>query len=141
MITKYLHIASANARIAYYFFDNGIFRGFLLPEGLTSAQVEYIVANLPRSLEKLEALAKIVKGAILEQDIDTTFTGFWSAYGYKVGKKARAEKLWGVLKEDERRAAITGIAKYDRYLAGKIRMEKAYPETYLSNRYWENDYK
>jgi hypothetical protein len=66
------------------------------------------------------------------------FDNFWDAYAYKVGHNKRAKRLWGLLSESERRAAITGIRRYNSYLAQHPTIEKAYPETYLSQKRWES---
>lgn len=71
---------------------------------------------------------------------DLSFESFWDAYGYKVGKKYRVKKLWESLDNTDRAAALAGIRKYDRYLNLHKGIAKAYAETYLRHRYWENDY-
>ena len=65
-----------------------------------------------------------------------TFVFFWQSYAYKVGNLKRARKLWGLLAEDERRNAIAGIRRYNNYLTQHPTIEKAYPETYLSQKRW-----
>lgn len=77
---------------------------------------------------------------VKEAPASLSFNDFWNAYAYKVGNKSRAEKLWNILSEPERAAALLAIRKYDGYLAGRPKMEKAYPETWLNQRRWENHY-
>jgi hypothetical protein len=97
---------------------------------------------MPFIQEALTEWEKIIKNCHIEaiQD-DTTFPGFWNAYNYKVGNKKRAEKLWTLLNEQEKLLALSSIRKYDRYLAQRPKMEKAYPETWLAQRRWENEFK
>jgi hypothetical protein len=71
--------------------------------------------------------------------VQVTFKEFYDAYANKVGNKARAEKLFNALKDTERALIMEHLPLYDAYLAARPRMEKAYPETYLSQRRWENE--
>lgn len=69
-----------------------------------------------------------------------SFDGFWDAYNYKVGKKPRVQKLWDAMSDPDRAKAIAGVKRYDGYLSAQKGIAKAYAETYLRNRYWENEY-
>lgn len=71
---------------------------------------------------------------------DLSFDAFWNSYKHKIGKKGRAMNIWGSLSDPVRAKALAGIRRYDGYLATKRGIEKAYPETYLSNKYWESEY-
>lgn len=71
--------------------------------------------------------------------IDTSFANFWDTYAYKVGNKARVQKKWNLLPEKERILAIGAIARYRRFAEGK-RIERVYPETYIDQRRWENEF-
>lgn len=71
---------------------------------------------------------------------DLSFDRFWNDYDQKVGKKARVEKLWDTLSNPDRAKALAGIRRYDNYLLKQKGIAKAYAETYLRNRYWENEY-
>ena len=68
-----------------------------------------------------------------------TFERFWNAYGYKVGNKARVQKKWEKLQEGERVLAMASIARYRRFAEGK-KIELVYPETYIDQRRWENEF-
>ena len=71
--------------------------------------------------------------------IDVSFEAFWNAYAYKVGNKSRVQKKWNLLPEKERILAIGAIARYKRFAESK-RIERVYPETYLDQRRWENEF-
>ena len=70
---------------------------------------------------------------------DLSFDRFWSKYNYKVGKIQRAKKLWENLPEVDKIDALNKIDRYNAWLSQRT-IEKAYPETYLSQRRWENDF-
>lgn len=70
---------------------------------------------------------------------DVTFDRFWNQYAYKVGNKARAVKLWNALPEMERILALGAIAAQRRHSESR-RTDMPYPETYLSQRRWENQF-
>ena len=68
-----------------------------------------------------------------------TFERFWNAYGYKVGNKSRVQKKWNQLPEGERVLAMAAIPRYKRFAQSK-RIDLVYPETYIDQRRWENEY-
>ena len=70
---------------------------------------------------------------------DVSFDRFWNQYGYKVGNKARAAKLWNALPEMERILALGAIAAQRRHSESR-RTDMPYPETYLAQRRWENQF-
>lgn len=70
---------------------------------------------------------------------DYSFERFWSLYGYKVGNKARVAKKWNALEEGERILALGAIPKYKRFAEVK-KIELVYPETYIDQRRWENEF-
>lgn len=75
---------------------------------------------------------------IEEIPADLSFGVFWDAYGHKVGNKGRAERLWNALSDGERVAALRGVATYQSFLVTRSTMEKAFAETWLNQRRWEN---
>ena len=76
---------------------------------------------------------------VIEVPLEATFEMFWNMYLKKINK-ARAIKLWDKLNDADRMSAILGISKYNSYLLRESWRTKADPETYLRNRYWENEY-
>lgn len=82
------------------------------------------------------------RGGCTVRDItewNLTFERFWNQYAYKVGNKARAVKLWNALPEMERVLALGAIDKQRRHSESR-RTDLPYPETYLSQRRWENQF-
>lgn len=73
--------------------------------------------------------------------VDTSFNAFWNAYNYKVGNKKTAEKHWNTLNEETRVAVLKSIPRYDAWLRQKTKQDKIYPERYLGQSRWENEYK
>lgn len=71
---------------------------------------------------------------------DTSFEAFWNAYGNKVGKKERTQQLWKLMSEDKRLLAMAGIKKYKNWLILNTAVQMLYPETYLSQKRWENEF-
>jgi len=108
---------------------------------LTEKQFAYMLFRIPVNIDSLSVLTDGNQSKLTEVKIELTFDMFWDKYDYKMGKKARVMKLWEALTETDKQAAMKGIVKYDMYLAGHTKMEKAYPETYLSQRRWENDFR
>jgi hypothetical protein len=71
---------------------------------------------------------------------DLSFSAFWNAYAYKVGDKARAEKLWNKLSEAEKVTALKAIPAYNYFLKTK-KIDKTYAETWLNQkRFLTNEY-
>lgn len=76
---------------------------------------------------------------VTEGEFNLVFEMFWNAYKYKV-KKVLAEKAWEKLSDDDKIRAIAGIRHYDAFLFRKRGQDKAYPSTYLAQRYWEDEF-
>lgn len=70
---------------------------------------------------------------------DYSFERFWNLYGYKVGSKDRVKKKWDRLPEGEKILALGSIPRYRRFAESK-HIEMAYPETYIDQRRWENEF-
>lgn len=85
-------------------------------------------------------LPKIVKTGKIKEITDLSFERIWKDYAFKVGNKARAEKLWYKLSESERIAVFESLSKYKYYLRTHQGLMQAYLETYLSQRRWENEF-
>lgn len=72
-------------------------------------------------------------------DCDVTFERFWNLYGKKVGNKAGVAKKWEKLSWEERVLAIGCIGRMRRYYEKKG-LDLPYPETYINQRRWENEF-
>lgn len=72
---------------------------------------------------------------------DLSFEYFWKLYENKKGKKLMAERSWNKLSKSDRINALAGIKHYNNSLRRSGGIAKAYPATYINQRYWENDHK
>jgi hypothetical protein len=77
---------------------------------------------------------------VVEADFEVTFQMFWDTYKNKVNR-IRAENLWKKISKTEQVEAYYGISKYDKFLQKNEWRTKADPDTYLRNKYWQNEYK
>lgn len=123
---------------------NGNLSQFKILEGELSAvqrQWLFCAGNFPdieavmtaNWIPKMRANFEVTKG-----EPDLSFDAFWSAYNHKV-KKVKAESAWKALANRDKMGALAGIKSYDNYLRRKG-VAKAYPSTYLNQRYWEDNY-
>jgi len=115
---------------------------YRLDAELTPAQYDYFIAKFPFTTDHANALLQAVPTLSARLiPCDLSFEKFWNAYDYKVGNKQRSHKLWEKMNTQDRIACLESIKHYDRYLQYKRGIEKLYPETYLSQRRWEVEYK
>lgn len=111
-------------------------------QGLKPEQAGWILKTIPPfegDLPTLELALPFIRVEAVPADL--TFNAFWEAYGYKVGKRERAIKIWATLNDIDKARCIRSIPKYNQWLSNKFNMERLYPETYLSQRRWENEFK
>ena len=121
-------------------FDNeGLMVSAVIKYGtMENNQIVFLHRNFPLNLDRIEAYktTQNVKVSLVEEDL--SFEAFWNAYKNKIGHKSRSNKLWELLKEDERIKALQHIARYDQELILRPGVVKKYPETYLAQKPWEN---
>lgn len=77
---------------------------------------------------------------IVESDVEVTFEMFWVAYRKKINR-LRSESLWKKISKTEQVQAYYAIAIYDKYLQKNDWRNKADPDTFLRNKYYQNEYK
>lgn len=85
-------------------------------------------------------LSMIIKNGKITEITDLSFAKIWHDYGFKVGNKARAEKLWNKLQVSEKIAVFESLPRYKYYLRTHQNLMQAYLETYLFQKRWENEY-
>ena len=90
--------------------------------------------GIPQEFNELIAQRCVVKNTTMQ---DLSFARFWAAYDYKVGNKARVEKKWNALSQEDRLLALSGIARQRRH-SESHKTDMPYPETYIDQRRWEN---
>lgn len=103
---------------------------------LTTDAIEFLTRNYPIRIRLLLKYKEIKNVVVTEVMPDLSFDAFWNKYNYKIGKKARAEKLWNALDSLNKSAAMRQIAKYESWLIQHPNTDKQYPETFLSNQSW-----
>lgn len=103
----------------------------------------WFLKNMPIVLvfmaEFQENFKQIIKVTELPEDL--SFVRFWETYGYKVGKKEKVIQLWQALSDEDRAKCLIKIPQYQQWLAQKPNMERLYPQTFLSQRRWENEFR
>ena len=95
-----------------------------------------------RKIDDIERYAANSKGKIrlLQLPLDTSFETFWTQYANKVGKKERTTQLWKLLSDEDKSRALAGIKRYKNWLLQNPSVQMLYPETYISQKRWENEY-
>lgn len=105
------------------------------------AQVNAFKCHVPLTVSQLESGMGIpTTVTIVEKDYEVSFELFWTAYNNKVNK-ARCIPVWNKLSKAQQVAAWFGVKKYEAYLQRTNWRNKADPEKYLKDRYWENEWK
>lgn len=101
--------------------------------------IRRLLEELPTMIDDLKRLKGL--GCKLQhiKEIDLSFEAFWSYYSYKVGNKKRTEKLWKELTVQDQHAVLGSVRKYKIFIRSKGQ-EQCYPETYLNQRRWENEF-
>lgn len=122
--------------------DSGVVKQFLNNAEMDSQQLDYLSANFPMTLDSLNALiskSKSMNAKLVETDL--SFLNFWNTYGYKVGNKKKCETSWNKLTDAEKLLVFESLPAYNFYLMTHPNIERVYPERYLSQRRFENEYK
>lgn len=119
--------------------DNGLLSKleFNCPS-FTPANIAYMLKNVPINNQHIYDMTKGTKASIALANDDLSFNSFWSKYAYKVGHKARAEKLWKLLSNEDKILALAYIHTYNNFLIDHPKQDRQYPETYLAQRRWNN---
>lgn len=124
-----------------------VLRAVEFNQGCHPQFIRAVVTRLPglieqRGAENGLAFVKLkIEGCVVRDvtEKDLSFETFWREYGYKVGDKKRVQRKWEALGEGERLLALGGIWKQRRHSEGHGAY-LPYPETYLNQRRWENEY-
>ena len=119
---------------------NGVLVEFEIHAKLNESQIKYLRYYLPFTTAELDEFKKATSLILKEIPEDLSFDRFWNEYNYKRGNKARTEKLWKLLKDNDRAAVFHSIPKYNYFLSCRPNQDKAYPETYLAQKRYENEY-
>jgi hypothetical protein len=110
--------------------------------GLTPEQAGWILRTVPAAEADLPALELAFQFVKVDRvPTDLSFNAFWDAYAYKVGKRERAMKLWASMSDADKTKCLRSIPRYNQWLMTKFNMERLYPETYLHQARYNNDFK
>lgn len=139
-MSKYLiEFTRFEASIICEFNEKGLLSSLSIDYGnMEQQQIVYLLQNIPVDLPRVTVYSKTKNVKVTDVPADISFNAFWSKYNYKVGKKARAERMWDALTNESKVKALNNITKYTQWLAQHPTIEKQYPTTYLSNEQWEN---
>jgi hypothetical protein len=109
---------------------------------MTVEQLNYFKMKVPSNLATENLADAFNKGSVtvIMADVEITFAMFWVKYDKKINKK-RCEDFWNRMRQDEKVLAYVGIDPYNKYLKNIGWRSKADPDTYLRNKYFENEYK
>ena len=95
---------------------------------------------IPTTLSALEEwVGADNKRTCLEKDYVPKFDDFYNQYGRKINR-ARAEKQWAKMNNNERHLAIKSIKKYEGFLKMHQWRQKQDPDTFLNAKMWESDF-
>lgn len=123
-------------------YEDGLLHRLELPMGVTAEQLGWFKSSIPArecDLRSWASASSVIQIDEVPQDL--TFNAFWEAYNYKVGKKDRAIKYWNALTETDKAKVFRAIPKYNYWLAQRPNMDRLYPEGFLHQRRFENEFK
>jgi hypothetical protein len=108
---------------------------------LNEEQINYFKSKLPALYqEDISAAFGKSELTIMESGYRVSFDMFWERYNNKKNR-LRAEKQWNKLSAADQANAYFKYYLYERYCKLNPWYNKALPETYLGDRYWENEWK
>lgn len=105
---------------------------------LNTAQLNWLLGNLPTNFQALLTLIHGKDGKLVELSEAATFERFWDEYAHKINRK-RCEPLFNKLSDADKVLAITSVKAYKLYLKRMGRYQ-ADPETYLRKTYYETEW-
>lgn len=107
---------------------------------LSDDQIKYFKERLPVLYDDkfLEPFGKS-KLNVTEEGYRVSFDMFWNRYSLKRNRE-RCVKIWDKLSEADQVNAYFKLGQYERHLALNTWKTKADPDTYLRNKYWNDDW-
>jgi hypothetical protein len=111
---------------------------------LNSEQMDYFKQHCPSRFDlKVDQFISFFprnpRFNIADEKYFVTFDHWWNRYGLKRNRE-RSEKLWSKLSQADQAAALFKLGRYERYCQVNTWYTKADPDTYLRNKYWNNDW-
>lgn len=134
---------SGNSATVILGYEEGVCRlAEIKTDGLRAEQIGWILKTIPPVENDLPAIETAYPFILVESmPADLSFNAFWEAYAYKVGKRERALKIWTGLNDADRTKCLKSIPRYNQWLGTKFNMERLYPETYLAQKRYDNEFK
>lgn len=134
-------INSGEYKCSYRYNKDGMLVACSLDPTLPLQAIQHMHKVMPYNEGLLMALPKLINNLVISESItDTSFKAFWEKFRNKVGNKPRAEKLYKLLSPEEKLQVIMSIKKYHNWLIQNPNVQQLYPETYLAQRRWENQF-
>lgn len=106
---------------------------------ITPEQMKLVLSRAEVDIANIGKWFSGTQAHLVEIPLEVSFDLFWTAYGRKINK-LRCMKLWSRLSDHDKTAAIIGIGRYNHFLQRENWRSKADADTYLRNKYWENQY-
>lgn len=113
---------------------------------ISTEQLQFLKTKVPPLLtdpyNQLLELMELCKGKlnITQSEFDVSFDTFWNAYDYKRHKKD-AQRLFEKLSYIDKLKCITSCTAYFAYRKRKGWLEQQLPDTYISKREFETEWK
>lgn len=101
---------------------------------------QWMLRRIPMYASELPNMIQGTGAVMVEESLVVHFEDWWKLYNKKINKE-RTVKLWDKLSDTDKQKAWIGVMKYNRHLSKNLWQNKADPETFIRNKYWNNDYK
>ncbi len=136
-------VKGQNATAILGYTETGLISQIELLNNEDQAIAEWLLGWAPIRIENLLTYISNPNPRLAVREIlDVTFDGFWNLYDHKVGNKARCEKAWNALRDNEKVACLQKVPVYSKWIKQQPgTMIKVYPETFITQRRWENEFK
>jgi hypothetical protein len=124
-----------------YGLDNRLLLIDFMKAGLNDHQIEFFKKAVPVYFTEnfLDSFPNSTLN-VLEEGYTVSFEMWWGRYNLK-HNKARCLALWNKLSEADQVNAYFKLGQYERHLSLNQWKNKADPDTYLRQRYWESEWK
>lgn len=106
---------------------------------LSIGQIQYVIKNTPVIMDGLNVCEAFKGAMIAEHTYEITFEMWFDKYSFKRNKKP-AEKIWVKMNVGDRAKAFYSIDAYNRYLKKNTWLNKMYPDTYLRNEHYNDEW-
>lgn len=130
---------TTNLEVGVEYAEDGHLRVLAFPDNISRESIEYCYNRIPLDEVDLKSYPGAWDIQAVPQDL--SFLVFWETYAHKIGDKTRTMKLWTALIEADRVKCLRAIPKYNQWLKLRPNMERLYPETFLKQERFRNEFK